>query len=91
MNGLAFFRRIRRDHPHTIKILCGESSDTAVVAETFKNRIHDFLLKPFPFKILLATLCMHMRKRRQAAPDRQAARPRKAHCTASGDAHWQIS
>ena len=91
IKGLEFFRRIRRDHPHTIKILCGESSDTAVVAETYKNRIHDFLLKPFPFKILLATLCMHMRNRRHAAHGRQAERPRKAHCTAPGDAQWQIS
>ena len=65
MSGMEFFRQIRLEYPDTIKILCGESSDTALVAESYQARIHDFLLKPFPFKILLATLCMHLRKRRK--------------------------
>ena len=65
LSGLEFFRQIRKSHPDTIKILCGETSETAIVAESYQAGIHDFLLKPFPFRILLATLCMHARKRRK--------------------------
>lgn len=65
LSGLEFFQQIRKSHPDTIKILCGETSDTAMIADSYQAGIHDFLLKPFPFRILLATLCMHVRKRRK--------------------------
>ena len=38
LSGLKFFRQIRKSHPDTIKILCGETSDTAIVAESFQHR-----------------------------------------------------
>ncbi len=65
MDGLEFFKRIRKSHSNAIKILISAYGSDEVVSEAIRIGIHDFIEKPFTAENIEESLSQLIEKREQ--------------------------
>jgi DNA-binding NtrC family response regulator len=62
MNGLDFFKLLRKTQPQVMKVLCIPYSQLDIIPRAVKAGIHDFIQKPFTNDIIEKSLARLIKK-----------------------------
>lgn len=65
MNGLEFFKKIKRSHPNAMEVLITAYRSNDVVSEAKKIGIQDFIEKSFTSKTIEESLCRLIENRKR--------------------------
>ncbi|RZB37563.1 MAG: hypothetical protein SRB2_01107 [Desulfobacteraceae bacterium Eth-SRB2] len=65
MNGLEFFKKIKRSHPNAMEVLITAYRSNDVVSEAKRIGIQDFIEKPFTSKTIEESLCRLIENRKR--------------------------